>query len=70
MAKRRRASAATPAVRGTEEAGVVVSTPSYDHDPRSESYALEADVVRTALRDRFDFRLALRCSTPQASDSH
>ena len=28
-----------------------------------------ADVVPTALRDLFGFRLALRCSTPQASDT-
>jgi S-DNA-T family DNA segregation ATPase FtsK/SpoIIIE len=28
-----------------------------------------ADVVPTALRDLFGFRLALRCNTPQASDT-
>ena len=27
------------------------------------------DVVPSALRDLFGFRLALRCSTPQASDT-
>ena len=28
-----------------------------------------ADVVPSALRDLFGFRLALRCTTPQASDT-
>ena len=28
-----------------------------------------ADVVPSALRDLFGFRLALRCNTPQASDT-
>jgi Cys-tRNA(Pro)/Cys-tRNA(Cys) deacylase len=32
----------TPAVRIAEEARVLVSAPSYEHDPRSDSYALEA----------------------------